>query len=86
MRDWRRLATTAAGLAALLAAWTSALAKEKLRFAVGPFQPTPTDTRRLTMSVNAPVAARPRTLDGPLRSNQPLRNMTWHRHTLGRQA
>lgn len=46
MRVWRHLATAAAGLAALLAAWTSALAQEKLRFAVGPFQPTPTDTRK----------------------------------------
>ena len=41
-----RIAMLTAAAAAMLAAVLPAAAQEKLRFAVGPFQPTPSDTRK----------------------------------------
>ncbi len=44
--SWFRAARTAVAAIALLATGLSATAAEKLRFAVGPFQPTPSDTKK----------------------------------------
>ncbi|MEQ1714016.1 MAG: phosphonate ABC transporter, partial [Hyphomicrobium sp.] len=43
---WTRVARSAVATAALLCSGLQAVAAEKLRFAVGPFQPTPSDTKK----------------------------------------
>lgn len=44
--SWSRAARSALAALALLASGLDATAAEKLRFAVGPFQPTPSDTKK----------------------------------------
>lgn len=43
---WTRVARSAVATAALFCSGLQAVAAEKLRFAVGPFQPTPSDTKK----------------------------------------